>query len=56
MNAPTCTACRAPLVIRQARPLWVVCCAKCKSKGAVVACGTDEQRAVAEWKRREMKG
>lgn len=45
-----CAVCKAPLVIREARPDWVVCCAVCKVPASVAP---TRDRALAEYRRQE---
>lgn len=45
-----CSVCKAPLVIREARPDWVVCCAVCTVPASVAP---TRDRALAEWRRQE---
>ena len=45
-----CATCKAPLVIREARPDWVVCCAVCVVPASVAP---TRDRALAEWRRQE---
>ena len=45
-----CATCKAPLVIREARPDWVVCCAVCVVPASVAP---SRDRALAEWRRQE---